>query len=215
MKSLKQLLILGFIALAGLGGCSPKASDGVILSKPAATNIFTNPWVLFHDGLKTGEGVLTFWGNGSVQNQPNSPVQTISFMDTTVPAYDGTYSLSYTTTNWYDWTYAGMILINTPDYTTYNAANGWNLSSGGFTKCVFWARANVAGGSAEFEASNSSCGNPCLANTFALTTTWTEHTLTFSNNTNVAGLFQISLTNTGVPQHILPYTIYVDDITYE
>jgi hypothetical protein len=215
MGYFKRLWILILMVLAGGVGCTPKTNDGVTPLQPTSTTIFTNPWVLYHNVLLTGEGVLTFWGNGTAQNQAPAPVQTINFSDNTVSAYDGTNSLSYTTSNWYDWTYAGMILINTPDYTTYNASNGWNLSSGGFTQCTFWTRANVVGGSAEFEASNSSCGNPCLAHTYNLTTQWTQHTLGFTNNTNVAGLFQISITSTGVPVHLLPSTIYVDDITYE
>ena len=155
---------------------------------------------MYDESLRTGGGYFFFPGV--------PPVQAVNLADNQNPK-DGKASFNYVLSDYGSSTFAGVIFSNTPDYHNFGVTPGPDMSSANFTQVTFWARANQV---ATISMSAAGGSNASIA----LTTSWTQYTITtLGTMTNVQNFFTIAINNGQVPQASLPFQVNVDDIIYQ
>jgi hypothetical protein len=211
----KHALLALLASLSLLAGCNANLvgqNNSAILGPSTPTYTgggVPDPWFLYTDLLETGTWIkgLDFFSGGSFTGTP-----VIDLASTTQPddgAYCWHFSVGAQTGSWF----CGVILLQGTGFNDSAARPGVDITSGGFTKCVFRARSAQGNRQVAFKAFD----NAANAITVTLGTHWQTCSIPLSNSSNMASMkqfFTIVLAN-AAPATATPIDLYLDDVRFQ
>ena len=194
MKRLIISLALLSVFVAGCGNFPLQPNNQKAYLNPAETLGWPSILTIYDDQIKVD-------AQSQVWNYSNNPM-TFSFSSPVSP-HSGQYCLEM---DFNSGAWNSVVLVNASVTNPVPV----DLSSGKYTRCVFWARASQNSVSAKFEAGYYPGVNTVAAVTPTLSTAWQEVTVPLNTSflSNMTAYFEADY-----PSPVC--TIYVDDISYQ